>query len=143
MEMVQSLVTELESGSEEDRIASVVLMRHLELDELDHFYLARAQDGSLAAFLSYTMLADYLVEVPLFGVKTEYRGLGLFRLLFDSFSRQMARFHYQKVVVTLASGFLGMEKLFAPYGAKEVTKQLIVDTKSWNSTHPSSEEAFL
>ncbi|WP_319758038.1 UPF0158 family protein [uncultured Sphaerochaeta sp.] len=143
MNMVQSLVTELEAGSEEDRIASVVLMRHLELDELDHFYLAKAQDGSLAAFLSYTMLADYLVEVPLFGVKSEYRGLGLFRLLFDSFSRQMARFHYHKVVITLASAFLGMEKLFAPYGAKEVTKQLIIDTKSWNTTHPSSEEAFL
>ncbi|MGE4453377.1 MAG: UPF0158 family protein [Sphaerochaeta sp.] len=143
MDLVQDLVTELEAGTEEDRIASLVLMRHLELDDLDHFFLAKAQDGSIAAFLSYSMLSEDFVEIPLFGVKAEYRGLGLFRLLFDSFSRQMARFHYQKIIITLAAGFLGLERLFAPYGAKEVTKQLIVDTKSWNTTHPSSEEAFL
>ncbi|MGH0053767.1 MAG: UPF0158 family protein [Sphaerochaetaceae bacterium] len=143
MNMVQVLVTELEAGNEEDHIASVVLLRHLELEELERFYLARAQDGSIAAFLSYTMLTDYLVEVPLFGVKAEYRGLGLFRLLFDSFSRQMARFHYQKIVITLAAGFLGLERLFAPYGSNEVTKQLVVDTKSWNASNPSSEEPFL
>ncbi len=141
--LIQELLDQLEEGSEEERIAVAVLTAHLQIDELDHFCLAKAQDGTLAAFIAYDYLADYLVEVPCFGVKAEYRNLGLFRLLFDSFSRQMARFHYKKVVITLTSSFLGLERLFNSYGAHPLSKQLILDTNTWNSSHPSSEEAYL
>ena len=105
--------------------------------------VARACDGSLAAILLYTPITDDVVHVPFFTVAKPYRGLGLFRLLFDAFSRQMARFHYSKMVINLAGEAIGLEKYFSPYKARNATKQLTLSTESWNLLHPSLEEAFL
>jgi hypothetical protein len=141
--LVQELFEEMENGSEEQQISALLLTRHFENEDIKHFQLAKAQDGTLAAFLSYIPLSDSLVEVPLFGVKKEFRGLGLFRMIFDSFARQMARFHYRKIVVTLAGDAVGLERIFSPYGVYCATKQLLLTSESWNLEHPSSEQAFV
>lgn len=140
---LQAILEEMEGGSEADAIASLLLARRFENEIPEQYQLAHSHDGKLAAVLAYIPLTDYLVEVPFFGVKQEFRGLGLFRLLFDSFSRQMARFHYRTIVINLAGSSVSLERLFTPYTVQAATKQLILPTSNWNSNHPSSEEAFL
>lgn len=110
---------------------------------MEYYLLARANDGTLAAILIYTPLTEEVVQVPFFTVAKQYRGMGLFRLLFDAFSRQMARFHYKKMIVNLAGESVGLEKYFSPYKARNATKQVTLSTESWNSMHPSLEGAFL
>ena len=140
---VQLILEEMENGREQDAIASLLLGRRFENEMPEHYQLARSQDGSLAALLAYIPLTDALVEVPFFAVKQECRGLGLFRLLFDSFSRQMARFHYRTIIVNLAGSSVSLERIFAPFFAQIASKQMILSTSNWNNNHPSSEEAFL
>ena len=143
LSLIQLLFEEMEKGSEEQQISALLLSRHFENEDIQHFQLAKAQDGTLVAFLAYIPLTDSLIEIPLFGVKMEFRGMGLFRLLFDSFARQMARFHYRKIIITLAGDAVGLEKIFAPYGVYCATKQLLLATENWNTDHPSSDEAFV
>ena len=142
-EIIHATLHEMSEGSEEDKIGSLLLTRRLESEQPEHYLLARANDGTLAAILIYTPLTEEVVQVPFFTVAKQYRGMGLFRLLFDAFSRQMARFHYKKMIVNLAGESVGLEKYFSPYKARNATKQVTLSTESWNSMHPSLEGAFL
>ncbi len=141
--LIQATLVEMSEGSEEDRIGALLLSRRLECDRTEHALIARACDDSLAAILLYIPLTERVVHVPFFTVAKPYRGLGLFRLLFDAFSRQMARFHYTKMIVNLAGESVSLEKYFSPYKARNATKQLTLSTESWNLMHPSLEGAFL
>jgi GNAT superfamily N-acetyltransferase len=140
---MQELLEQDRSTDEEDAIAALLLARRIETSKPTHFQIARTQEGALAAFLAYELLDNGLVEVPFFAVKREYRGLGLFRLLFDSFSRQMARLHYTRILITLAGDAVTMDRFFSPYGAEPVCRQLVIKSELWNTAHRSSEEAFL
>ena len=140
---LQTILEELENGSEQEGLASLLLSRRFESEMPQHYQLARSQDGNLAAMLAYIPLTDAVVEVPFFAVKQECRGLGLFRLLFDAFSRQMARFHYRTIIVNLAGSAVSLERIFSPFSAQTATKQMVLSTSTWNSNHPSSEAAFL
>ncbi|MDD4450144.1 MAG: hypothetical protein PHS76_05520, partial [Sphaerochaeta sp.] len=140
---IQIILEELENGGEQEGLASLLLSRRFESEMPQHYQLARSQDGNLAAMLAYIPLTDAVVEVPFFAVKQECRGLGLFRLLFDAFSRQMARFHYRTIIVNLAGSAVSLERIFSPFSAQTATKQMVLSTSTWNSNHPSSEEAFL
>lgn len=140
---LQTILEEMESGDEQNAIASLLLSRRFENEMPEHYQIARSHDGTLAAMLAYIPVTDYLVEVPFFAVKIDFRGLGLFRLLFDAFSRQMARFHYRTIVVNLIGSSVSLERLFTPYSNQTAAKHLILSTSNWNSNHPSSEEAFL
>ncbi|NMA22183.1 MAG: hypothetical protein GX938_01545 [Spirochaetales bacterium] len=141
--LIHATIDEMSKGSEEDQIGALLLSRRLECERPDHYLLARAYDGTLAAVLMYVPITEEVVQVPFFTVAAPYRGLGLFRLLFDAFSRQMSRFHYRKMIVNLAGESVGLEKYFSPYKSRHATKQLTLSTESWNLLHPSLEGAFL
>ncbi len=141
--LLEQLLEEMEAGSEQSKLAALLFEHRLEGESLDHFQLARTQEGALVALLAYVPLTDSVVEVPFFGVAQEYRALGLFRLLFDSFCRQMARFHYQKIIITLGGDAVALKRLYSPYSVSTITVQLGLDTQLWNANHPSSEEAYL
>jgi len=140
---MQELLEQDRFPDEEEAIAALLLARRIETSKPTHFQIARTQEGALSAFLAYELLDNGLVEVPFFAVKREYRGLGLFRLLFDSFSRQMARLHYTRILITLAGDAVTMDRFFSPYGAEPVCRQLVIKSEMWNTAHRSSEEAFL
>lgn len=140
---IQLILEELEAGEQFDQIASLLISRRLENELPEHYHLARNTDGSLAGMIAYTPLSDRVIEVSFFAVKKEFRGLGLFRLLFDTFSRQMARFHYPTIIVDLAGSSIVLERLFSQYGAKPMTMQLVLSCDTWNSRHPSTEHVFV
>lgn len=140
---MQELLEMGRASEDEDAIASFLLARRIELLAPTHFQIARTQEGALAAFLAYELLDNGVVEVPFFAVRREYRGLGLFRLLFDSFSRQMARLHYTRILITLSGDAVTMDRFFSPYGAEPICRQLVIKSDQWNTANRSSEEAFL
>ncbi len=138
-----SLLEELQQGSKTQKNALLLLEPKLSSVQGAQFLYARTGDGELAGFISYNVIELQTVEILFFGNKREYRGMGLFRFLFDHFCRQAARKGYTSVIVGLAGDALSLDKLFTPLGSTTISKQIELNTNAWNESHPSSEGAFL
>ncbi|HAF86339.1 MAG TPA: hypothetical protein DCG32_08275 [Sphaerochaeta sp.] len=138
-----SLLEEMQRGNAIQRHALMLLEPKLQ-NMLDaQFLYARTRDGELAGFISYEIREQFTVEILFFGNKREYRGMGLFRFLFDHFCRQAARKGYTTVIVGLAGEALSLDKLFTPLGSTTISKQIELNTNAWNESQTSTESAFL
>jgi len=138
-----SLLEEMSGGNATQKHALLLLEpKLLDKEDLQVLY-ARTGDGELAGFISSSVIEEHTVEILFFGNKREYRGMGLFRFLFDHFCRQAARKGYTTVIVSLVGEALSLEKLFTPLGSTPISKQIGLSTNAWNESHPSSEGAFL
>ncbi|HZJ88489.1 MAG TPA: UPF0158 family protein [Sphaerochaeta sp.] len=140
---IDTILAELEQGDAESALGALLLRRSLVFEQPEHAILARAYDGSLIGLLLYTPIGLDTVLVPFFAVKEAYRGLGIFRLLYDTFSRQAARSSYQTVILTLAAEALNLSATFAPYQSESAVQLLTLSTEAWNRSNPSSESAYL
>jgi hypothetical protein len=139
----QVLLEEMRQGNELQRGALHFLEPKIrELQDAQCIY-ARTGEGEMAGFISYKAIGEHTVEILFFGNRREYRGMGLFRFLFDHFCRHAARKGYATVIVGLAGEALSLDKLFAPLGSTTITKQIALNTSAWNESHPSSEGAYL
>lgn len=139
-----SLLEEMQKGSEMQQKALLLLDPRLPtLQETTQFLYARTREGELAGFIAYETVEVHTVEILFFGNKQEYRGMGLFRFLFDHFCRQVARKGYSTVIVSLAGEALSLDKLFSSLGSTTISKQIALNTNHWNESHPSSEGAYL
>lgn len=138
-----TLIEEMRQGNEMQNKALRLLEPKLQNMEGLQFVYARTGEGEMAGFISYQELEKHTAEIVFFGNTSEYRGMGLFRFLFDHFCRQIARKGYTSIIVTLAGEALSLDKLFTPLGAVTIAKQMALDTRAWNESHPSSEGAFL
>lgn len=142
--MQKALLEEMQGGNSAQKHALLILEPRLKtLQESTQFIYARTGEGELAGFISYCAIEQHTVEILFFGNKREYRGMGLFRFLFDHFCRQAARKGYTTVIVGLAGEALSMDKLFIPLGSAIISKKIELNTNSWNESHPSSEGAYL
>ncbi|HKL60213.1 MAG TPA: GNAT family N-acetyltransferase, partial [Sphaerochaeta sp.] len=140
-----SLLEEMQSGTTPQKHAYLLLapkLKNMQMQDKQFLY-ARTGEGELAGFIAYEVIEQHMVEIIFFGNKREYRGMGLFRFLFDHFCRQSARKGYTTVIVSLMGEALSLDKLFAPLGSTTLAKQIGLDTKAWNESHHSSECAFL
>lgn len=139
-----SLLEEMKEGNATQHHALLLLEPKLKSLQKDmQFFYARTGEGELAGFISYSIIEQHTVEILFFGNKREYRGIGLFRFLFDHFCRQAARKGYTTVIVGLAGEALSLDKLFTPLGSTTISKEIELNTNMWNESHPSSEGAFL
>lgn len=138
-----SLLEEMREGNAVQQHALLLLEPKLQSIQDFQFLYARTGEGELAGFISYSVLEPHTVEILFFGNKREYRGMGLFRFLFDQFCRQAARKGYTTVILSLAGEALSLDKLFTPLGSTPISKQIELNTNAWNESHPSSEGAFL
>ncbi len=134
------LLEEMRGGSSMQKHALLVLDPKLREAQ---FIYARTGEGELAGFISYTILEVDTVEILFFGNKREYRGMGLFRFLFDHFCRQAARKGYSSVIVGLAGEALSLDKIFTPLGSTTICKKIELNTAAWNETNLSQEGAYL
>ena len=138
-----SLLEEMQTGNERQQRARLLLEpKTKDLQDVQFLY-ARTGEGELAGVLSYKLIQPHSVEILFFGNKREYRGMGLFRFLFDHFCRQAARKGYTSVIIGLAGDALSLDKIFMPLGGTTISKKIELNTNSWNENHPSSEGAFL
>jgi len=139
-----SLIEEMREGNATQKHALLLLEPRLKtMQEAMQFCYDRTGEGELAGFISYSIIEQHTVEILFFGNKREYRGMGLFRFLFDHFCRQAARKGYTTVIVGLAGEALSLDKLFTPLGSTTISKKIELNTNAWNESHPSSEGAFL
>ncbi len=139
----KELLEEMRCGNSTQKHALLLLVPKLREPGDAQFIYARTGAGELAGFISYTTLEVDTVEILFFGNKKEYRGMGLFRFLFDHFCRQAARKGYTSVIVSLAGEALSLDKLFTPLGSTTLYKKIELTTNAWNETNPSSEGAYL
>ncbi|NBK23953.1 MAG: GNAT family N-acetyltransferase [Spirochaetia bacterium] len=140
----KALLEEMQEGGATGKHALLILEPRLKtMQETMQYLYARTGEGELAGFISYSAIEQHTVEILFFGNKREYRGMGLFRFLFDHFCRQAARKGYTTVIVGLAGEALSLDKLFTPLGSTIISKKIELNTNSWNESHPSSEGAFL
>ncbi len=138
-----SLHEEMQRGNSTQKHALRLLEPKLQTLQDMQFLYARTGEGELAGFISYKTIGQHTVEIVFFGNKREYRGMGLFRFLFDHFCRQAARKGYTTVIVSLAGEALSLDKLFTPLGSTTISKKIELNTNAWNESHPSTESAFL
>ncbi len=139
-----SLLAEMEKGTARQQKALLLLDPKIKtMEKPMQFIYARTGEGELAGFIAYEVIEEDTLKVLFFGNKVEYRGMGLFRFLFDHLCRQAARREYTSIIVDLAGEALSLEKLFTPLGSTTISKQILLDISSWNENHPSSEGAFL
>lgn len=143
MALQTALLEEMRDGSAMQKHALLLLEPKLKNKHQGTYIYARTGAGELAGFISYNVIEPHTVEILFFGNSREYRGMGLFRFLFDHFCRQAARKGYSTVIVDLAGEALSLDKLFSPLGSTTISKQIELHTSAWNESHPSSEGAFL
>jgi len=106
-------------------------------------HLARTATGELAGLIVYSLADGLTAEILLYGIDVRYRGLGLFRLLFDSFSRQLGRIGVDRIIFSVREQNPKLKDLFVRYGATPITTTYELPTRKWNMNHANSEEAFL
>ncbi|TAH54864.1 MAG: hypothetical protein EWM48_10650 [Sphaerochaeta sp.] len=106
-------------------------------------HLARTATGELAGLIVYTLANDSTAEVLLYGINVRYRGLGLFRLLFDGFSRQLGRLRVNRIIFGVPEQNPKLKELFIRHGATPIATAYELTTHQWNTNHANSEQAFL
>lgn len=139
-----ALLEEMRQGNAMQQKALLLLDPRLKtMQETTQFIYARTGEGELAGFIAYEVIELHTAKILFFGNKREYRGMGLFRFLFDHFCRQAARRDYYTIIIDLAGEALSLDKLFSSLGSTTISKQILLNTSAWNESHPSSEGAFL
>jgi ribosomal protein S18 acetylase RimI-like enzyme len=139
----QTLLQEmLGSNLSQKKSAQLIQSRLKGISEMEYIY-ARTQGGALAGFLAYRFLTPDTAEILFFGNYPEFRGLGLFRHLFDALSRIVSRKGILFLIVNLAGDAITLDKLFTQMEGTTVTKQVLLTTENWNSSQISSDMAYL
>jgi ribosomal protein S18 acetylase RimI-like enzyme len=142
-ELKQSLLQEMQEGNaSQKKSCHLILSRLQSAPKLEYVY-ARTQGGTLAGFIAYWILSEDTAEILFFGNSPEFRGLGLFRHLFDAFSRRVSRKGIPFLIVNLAGEAVTLDKLFSQMEGTIITKQVLLSTDNWNSSQTSSDIAYL
>lgn len=141
----EQLLKEMESGDEKEQKSLLLLKRSLveESSNTSFYIFARTGEGELAGFIQAVVMEKHTLEVRFFGTKQEFRGMGLFRFLFDHLCRRSARAGFTSIVANLSGKALALEKLFSTLGSATVSKHVLLSTNAWNENTPSSEGAYL
>lgn len=137
--LVQTLLLEIGKTSS----AGLLIEQALKKNDQIRTHLARTATGELAGVIVYTLADEATAEILLYGVDLRYRGLGLFRLLFDGFSRQLGRLRVSRILFTILAQDAKLKEFFIRYGAHEIATAYALTTHAWNSNHTNSETAFV
>ena len=139
----KDLLKEMEEGSQAQQKSAILLTPLLKEKTNAQYFHARTHEGVLAGFLSYEVLDEHTAHVLFFGNKKEFRGMGLFRHLFDTFCRHASRKYYTTIILDLSGDAVTLDRLFTPLQSTTITKRIALDTNAWNENRISSETAFL
>ncbi|NLZ76474.1 MAG: hypothetical protein GX911_00690 [Spirochaetales bacterium] len=137
--LVETLLLEIGTTSAAGTLIGEAL--HNAEPKLTH--LARTAAGGLAGIIIYTLVGNSTAEILLYGIDVRYRGLGLFRLLFDGFSRQLGRLRVGRILFRVLEQDSKLKELFIRHGAAPIATAYELTTHQWNTNHANSEQAFL
>jgi len=118
-----------------------IALRNLgELKERRYVF-AKSATGDVCGMMVYGKEGD-AANLVFYGVDPQWRGMGLFRLMFDSFSRQMARERVASITVDFGSD----QHLLSMFGAmpvSDVFRRVRIPVSSYVQTVKNSEEVFV
>ncbi|MCH3917302.1 MAG: UPF0158 family protein [Spirochaetia bacterium] len=106
--------------------------------ETDKFY-ALTPERMLVGFLEYGYLASDVVELICYGVAAEFTDLGVFHLLFDRFSRTMARKGVSAIIIDFSTNGECLTRMFDDIKVLCDSRRLAISPASWNENRISTE----
>ncbi|AEC02399.1 GNAT family N-acetyltransferase [Parasphaerochaeta coccoides] len=105
--------------------------------------VAMADGGEPAGFLAWWTDEKGTARIIGYRVEPEYRGMGLFRLLFDHMNRLVARSGCFTVVMPMMGDGLKLSRMFDDVSYTVSAMEIVMRVHDWNEKVKSSEEAYV
>jgi hypothetical protein len=105
--------------------------------------VALTSEGVYAGCVSWLQVDDRIAQVLFYYIEPEYRGLGLYKFLFDHMSRRLSRIGVTDVVLPLAGDGLKTASMFDTVSPLSVSRKMVVRTRRWNEQNGSTDMAYL
>jgi len=118
-----------------------LVLRNLEACEGKRYVFAKSATGEICGMMIYEKQGTE-ADLLFYGVEAQWRGMGLFRLMFDAFSRQMGR----EKVVAINTDFGPDQHVLAMFGDIPVTdvfRRVRIPVQSYTQRAKNSEEVFV
>lgn len=105
--------------------------------------VALTSEGSYAGCLSWIQVDDRTAELIFYFIEPEYRGLGLYKFLFDHMSRRLSRTGVTDIILTLVGEGLKTASMFDTASPIQIAQKIAVRTRKWNELNDSTDLAYL
>ncbi len=105
--------------------------------------VALTSEGVYAGCVSWIQVDDRIAELVFYYIEPEYRGLGLYKFLFDHMSRRLSRIGVTDIVVAFVGDGLKTSSMFATVSPLPIASKIVVRTRRWNEQNDSTDMAYL
>jgi hypothetical protein len=103
-----------------------------EIEEHDHCLFVLSNEKEVAGIMIYTVTPPTAVAiVKAYHIKEEFRGIGLFHLLFDTLCEKMKNRGIDDVILNLYEDSLPLESMFNEIFTKNIKKSVYLSISSW------------
>ncbi len=103
-----------------------------EIGEHDHVLFALSNEKEVAGILVYFIApSSNVVVVKAYYIKEEFRGIGLFHLLFDTLCEKMNNRGIDDLILDLYEESLPLETMFKEITTKNIKKSVYLSISSW------------
>lgn len=120
-----------------------VLKARWESNQERDFLIAETSGGDYAGFIAWRQAEPKFAEILAFVIKPEFRGMGLFRLLFDQLCRRLSRIGINELQIDLYEDALKLAQMFENVISEPVLRRYSIQTDAWNKHFESSDIPFL
>ncbi len=145
--MLLSLEHVIESMDSSDKVTAIESdnLRAIWEKNLDdrEGLVALTSEGAYAGCISWIQVDDRIAEVIFYYIEPEYRGLGLYKFLFDHMSRRLSRTGVTDIVLTLVGDGLKTSSMFDTVSPIPISRKIAVRTRRWNDQNDSTDMAYL
>lgn len=142
--LMDSFLLSMAEGGALSRLASCSVRDMWKESEGNREGLVALTGGGLfAGCLVWSGVDDRTAQVVFYYVEPEFRGLGLYKFLFDHMSRRLSRSGVLDVVVPLMGDGVVTESMFDAVSPVLMMKKLAVRTRKWNEQNGSTDVAYL
>jgi len=115
---------------------------NLSLAHPQRYLYASGPDEAVCALLVFAV-SDSTASVLFYGVESKWRGMGLFRLLFDTLARQLAREKVSTVSIGFAGQDMAVSSMFGNLPVMEISRTLAIPVSQYVGQSKNSEQAFM
>lgn len=105
--------------------------------------VALTSEGVYAGCVSWVQVDDRVAELVFYYIEPEFRGLGLYKFLFDHMSRRLSRIGVTDIAVSLVGDGLKTASMFDTVSPLPIARKIVVRTRRWNEQNDSTDIAYL
>lgn len=122
-----------------DKEEKIIVNRRQQLLKNPNYVVVYNLEDEIVGYIEWELLDNSIIEIISYGVEKEFRGLGLFTLMFDKLMRQAGRESYNKVVLYKSKMLSKYDKISKKGLYNCNFGYSIVDISKWNASMDSSE----